>query len=66
MKKVYELYLVCEYENKQEKHSLFIGSLNQCRAIKLLAKMKEKHFRQMEKIPTNAKLTYNIERLKEY
>lgn len=63
MKKTYQLSLICEYDNKKEMHILYIGSINQCRAIKLLAKNKEKQFRKAESIPMDAKITYTIERI---
>lgn len=62
--KTYELKLICEYEQQKEVHSLYVGNLNQCRAIKVVAKIKEKQFRKHESIPKNAKMTYKIERVK--
>lgn len=62
MKKTYQLSLICEYEQTKEIHTLYIGSLNQCKAIKLLARTKEKQFRKHESIPKDAKITYKIEK----
>lgn len=61
-KKYYKLSLTCEYQEKIEVHTLHIGSLNQCRAIKLLARTKEKQFRKHESIPKDTKMTYKIEK----
>lgn len=58
MKKIYQLLVIVDYENKQEIHTLHVGPKNQCLAVKLLAKQTEKKY-----IPKDAKVAYKIEKI---
>lgn len=60
MKKIYQLLVVVDYQEKKEIHTLHVGSKSQCLAFKLLAKQTEKKY-----IPKDAEVTYKIEKIEE-
>ena len=60
MKKIYQLLVIVDYENKQEIHTLHVGPKHQCLAVQLLAKKTQKKY-----IPKEAKVQYKIEKIEE-